>query len=172
MAFSDLRYCPRCAGRLEWRAFQYSDVHHPVCTNCGFILWQNPKPCVDALIIRGNGARVEVLLGRRLAEPYSGLWDIPGGFLNVGDHLEETLVRECKREMDIEVAVQELIGAFDDMFFDTQIVTLIFACKIVSGEPRAADIIDEVKWFSLFEPPPTTPVISQAIAKLNRHMTK
>jgi 8-oxo-dGTP diphosphatase len=154
MRNADLIFCPRCAERLEWRGVEYSDVLHPVCPSCAFILWQNVKPSVDALIVRGEARHVEVLLGRQTAARANGKWGIPGGFLNAGDRIEPALVRECRREMGIEVAVGDLVGAFEGMFYDMPIVDLIYACTIASGEPRAADLIDEVRWFPLGDPPP------------------
>ena len=149
----DLVFCPRCAARLEWRGVEYPEVLHPVCAVCGFILWQNVKPSVDALIVRGEAPHVEVLLGRQSAARANGLWGIPGGFLSVGDHIEAALIRECRREIGIEVTVGELIGAFECMFYDIPMVDLIYACTIASGEPRAVDLIDEVRWFPLTDPP-------------------
>lgn len=150
----DLVYCPRCAERLEWRGVEYPDVLHPVCPKCGFILWQNVKPSVEALILRGDASHPEVLLGRQAAARANGRWGIPGGFLNAGDRIEPALVRECRREMGIEVNVGDLVGAFEGMFYDMPIVTLIYVCTIASGEPRAADLIDDVRWFPLSAPPP------------------
>ena len=154
MPNADLIFCPRCAERLEWRGVEYPDVLHPVCARCGFILWQNVKASVDALIVRGGTPRVEVLLGRQSVAPANGHWGSPGGFLSVGDHIETALIRECRREMGIEVVVGERVGAFEGMFYDIPIVTLIYPCTIASGEPRAADLIDEVRWFPLSDPPP------------------
>jgi ADP-ribose pyrophosphatase YjhB (NUDIX family) len=145
----ELRFCPRCSGALEWRSPHYPGIVHPVCGSCGFTLWQNPKPCVDALIIRGAGKMTEVLLGRRAAEPNPGQWDAPGNFLSVGDHIEETLVRECQREMGVEVEVGSLLGAYEDAFADTSTITLVYLCRVQSGVPHPADIIDKVGWFPL-----------------------
>ena len=153
MANADLVFCPRCAERLEWRGVEYPDVLHPVCPKCAFILWQNVKASVDALIVRGEAPNVEVLLGRQSAARANGKWGIPGGFLSVGDRIEAALIRECRREMGIEVTVGELVGAFECMFYDIPMVDLIYACTIVSGEPRAADLIDEVRWVPLDDLP-------------------
>ena len=51
------------------------------------------------------------------------------------------------------MAVGELVGAFEGMFYDIPIVMLIYACQIVSGAPTPHDYIDEVRWFPLSDPP-------------------
>jgi ADP-ribose pyrophosphatase YjhB (NUDIX family) len=138
-----LKFCPRCGGTLAWRAAGEARAEHPTCSACGFVLWQNPKPTVEALITRERDGVTEVLLGKRS----DGRWDAPGNFLNAGDRIDEALVRECRREIDVEVRVEEIVGAFEDEFLGSPIVTIVYRCEIVSGEPRAADIIDEVAWF-------------------------
>ena len=170
---TELRFCPRCAEALEWRPVEYPDVLHAVCTKCAFVLWQNRKPCVDALIIRNDEAQTEVLFGRRHTLPDTGPWDIPGGFLNAGDSIEPALIRECRREMDVEVIVRDLVGAFEDLYVDVPIVELIYVCTIVSGTPRAADIIDEVAWFPLHDPPPLAfASVAAAVAALQGGMKR
>jgi ADP-ribose pyrophosphatase YjhB (NUDIX family) len=116
------------------------------------VLWQNPKPSVQALIIRGGDGHFEILLGQRAEEPPGGLWDTPGGFLNVGDEPEAALVRECQREYGVLVGVHELIAAVTDSAFGPELA-LFYRCEIRSGEPRPADIVDAVSWFSLTAPP-------------------
>jgi ADP-ribose pyrophosphatase YjhB (NUDIX family) len=151
MTSDELKFCPRCASPLEWRAFD--DARHPACTSCEFVLWQNPKPSVEALITRGQPPDIEVLLGRRVADPAQRQWDIPGGFVNADDVLEERLLTECRREMGVEVAVKELLGVFNDEFFGEPIIEIIYRCEIVSGTPRPAGPIDDVRWFPLASPP-------------------
>lgn len=168
----DLVYCPRCAERLEWRGVEYPDVLHPVCTKCGFILWQNAKPSVDAIILRGEASHPEVLLGRQAAARAKGRWDIPGGFLNAGDRIEPALIRECRREMGIEIAVGDLVGAFEGMFYDIPMVDLIYACTIASGEPRPVDLIDDVRWFPLNDLPELAlDIVGEAIDALRRRLS-
>ena len=171
MTNADLIFCPRCAARLEWRAVEYPGVLHPVCTACEFVLWQNTKATVEALIVRGEGARAEVLLGRRIADLPRVTWDAPGGFLNAGDKIEAVLIRECKREMGIDVKVGDLVGAYEGMFFDIPIVSLIYACQIVGGNPTPHDYIDEVRWFPLSDPPELAfAMIGEAISAVRRKL--
>jgi 8-oxo-dGTP diphosphatase len=132
-------------------------------------LWQNLKPSIEAVIVRGKSQNTEVLLGRRTLDDGRIGWDLPGGFLNANDRLHDALRRECLREMGVEIEVDDLLGAFEDDFYGTRIVCLTFVCTIVGGEPRAADIIDGVEWFRISAlPDPASPAVGEALAALRR----
>jgi len=164
----ELRFCPRCAGKLELRPAGDAGLLHPTCLNCAFVLWQSRKPCVDALIARGGGPTTEILLGRQ--SDGSG-WDLPGNFLNATDLIESALRRECLREMDVEVEVGDLLCACEDTFRGIAIVTLVYLCSVRAGEPRPADLIDEARWFPIDAPPEETPVaVQRAIEELRRRV--
>ena len=141
-----LRYCPACAGELEVRPVGTPASPHPICRACGFVLWQNPKPSVQALIVRGEGTGSELLLGRQSGGEGRGRWDAPGGFLNLGDEPRAALVRECEREFGIVVRVCEPLGAFPDSFAGGEIA-IYYRCELQSGDPRPADLVDTVEWF-------------------------
>ena len=161
----DLRFCPCCAGALEVREVGHPASPHPTCVVCGFVLWQNLKPSVEALIVRGHGVGTEVLLGKLGMGPGETLWDLPGGFLNADDRLRDALRRECLREMGIEVEVRDLLGVFEDVFAGRRIISIVYICGVVSGEPRGADIIDEARWFPLLDTPPVAyAAVGEAIA--------
>jgi len=163
----DLKFCPRCAGALEIREVGHPASPHPACVACGFVLWQNLKPSVEALIIRGQGAGTEVLLGRRRMDSGETLWDLPGGFLNADDRLQDALRRECMREMAIEVDARDLLGVFEDVFAGSRIISIVYVCGVVSGEPRGADIIDEAQWFPLRDTPPVAcAAVGESIAAM------
>ncbi len=171
MPVLEIRFCPSCRGRLDWRAIHYAGIEHPVCVKCGFVLWQNPKPSVEALIVRDGASGLEILLGR-----HPRGWDLPGNFLNAPDRIEAALIRECRREMGIEVAVEDILGVFEDTFFDGRnqvaipMISIVYVCRIKSGEPRPADLIDDVRWFSLAEAPTDVafPAVARAIEAMQR----
>lgn len=167
----DLKFCPKCTGPLEVRNVGHPASPHPTCGACGFVLWQNMKPSIEALIVRGDGAKTEILLGQRDMGGGRIGWDLPGGFLNDGDRLRDALRRECQREMGVKVEVGELLGAFEEDFAGSVIVMLVYLCRITSGEPRAADIIDGVAWFSLDDAiDPAYPSVGEAIEALRRRL--
>ncbi len=65
-----------------------------------------PVVVAAAVVIREG----RVLLTRRAeGQHLAGLWEFPGGKLEDGESPEEALVRECREECGIEVAVSEIL---------------------------------------------------------------
>ena len=56
------------------------------------------------------------LLIRRSNEPLRGQWSIPGGYLELGESLQEGVARELLEETGLEVRVLDLIEVFDRIF--------------------------------------------------------
>ena len=80
-----------------------------------------PRPSVTvdvAVVTRETHPRV--LLIRRKAEPFAGMWAIPGGFIEIDEPLEVAARRELKEETGMEVEQLEQLGAFGDPQRDPQ----------------------------------------------------
>jgi ADP-ribose pyrophosphatase YjhB (NUDIX family) len=92
-----------------------------------------------------------VLLARRAKPPLLGRWSIPGGTVELGETLEEALVREMAEETGLEVEPLEILTVFDrieragaDVVFHYVIVD--YRCRYVSGTARAGSDAAEVCW--------------------------
>ena len=138
------RTCPRCAGPLA------NDGARAVCHGtCGSTYYANSSPCVSALIEDGDG---RVLLARRAVEPYLGLWDPPGGFLEEGEHPEDGLRRELLEETGLHCEPIRFLGVWMDVYGDAPdaaaTLNLYWTMRVVSGEPVAADDVAELRWFA------------------------
>ena len=81
----------------------------------------------------------------------TGLYYIlPGGGQEPGEALSDALVRECREELGVEVAVGELLGARDYIAAnhefaatdDAHQVELMFRCTFVSGTPGSGTALD------------------------------
>jgi ADP-ribose pyrophosphatase YjhB (NUDIX family) len=72
--------------------------------------------------------------------------------MNIGDEPHAALIRECLRELGVSIEVGELVGAFTDTFAGGEIA-LFYLCELKSEEPRPADIVDDVRWFRIQDPP-------------------
>lgn len=75
---------------------------------CELCKFNNPKGTATAVVIK-NGA---LLVLKRNKEPFSGMWDLPGGYMNAGETPEQTIRREIKEELGVEPRECDFIGWF------------------------------------------------------------
>ena len=64
------------------------------------------------------------------------LWEFVGGKREPGETLEQTLIRECREEMEITVAVGEQFMEVYHTYPDIDIRLCLFHCRIADGEPK------------------------------------
>jgi 8-oxo-dGTP diphosphatase len=141
------RFCPRCRNDLR------GDERRVECPECGFVAYASSKPTAGALVEDGD----RVLLARRAKEPFKGRWDIPGGFLEVGEHPLDGLRRELREETGLDVEPLEFLGVWMDRYGyeSTAEATLNFywTARVADGEPAPADDVDDLRWFARDELP-------------------
>jgi ADP-ribose pyrophosphatase YjhB (NUDIX family) len=143
------KFCPRCRSGLR------SDEQRIECPECGFIAYASSKPTAGALCEDAEG---RVLLARRADEPFKGRWDIPGGFLEEGEHPLDGIRRELREETGLEVEPVDFLGVWMDRYGGDSTaeatLNLYWTARVVGGEPQAADDVDALKWFGAAELPP------------------
>lgn len=149
MAFlSGWTVCPRCGTELE------RDAGRAKCTGCGSTYYASSTPCVSALVEDGEG---RLLLARRAVEPYLGLWDCPGGFLEEGEHPLDGLRRELLEETGLAPGPARFVGIWMDLYGDTPdaaaTLNIYWSVRFDEGEPVPADDVSELRWFGATELP-------------------
>ena len=98
------------------------------------------------------------MLARRSSKDVQagGLWSFPGGKVDfdVGVRvIEESLKREIREEVGLEIE-DHLEFIFNDAFVRVSghhVVMMVFLCFYKSGEAKALEDQDEVKWMNLAE---------------------
>ena len=114
---------------------------------------KHPIVGVGAIIIQ-NG---KILIVRRGSEPGKGKWSVPGGLVELGETVKQTVVREVKEECGLDVEVDRLIDVVDSMTFDENgklkyhFVILDFFVKLKGGELKPGDDAKEALWVPLEE---------------------
>jgi 8-oxo-dGTP diphosphatase len=103
---------------------------------------ETPKLMVDVIIPSERG----VVLIRRGNDPFEGRWALPGGFVEVGETLEEAAYREAAEETGLAVEVARLVGVYSDPERDPRghNVSVAFLARVLSGYLVAATDASEV----------------------------
>lgn len=141
------RFCPQCGGRLEKRLIKPGEPLRLVCTACGFIFYIDPKLSVIAVIPMDGG----VVMVRRAIDPGYGLWVVPGGFVDMGEVVEEAVVRETREETFLTVRPIRLLNIYS--YPDHRTIIAAYVTEYVSGELGAGDETLEARVFGLKEIP-------------------
>ena len=96
--------------------------------------YRNPFPTVDIIIEISGG----IVLIERVNPPHG--WALPGGFVDYGDSLEASAIREAKEETSLDIRLEEQFHTYSDPDRDPRhhTLTTVFIAK-ADGIPRAAD---------------------------------
>ena len=104
---------------------------------------------VGAVVIDGT----RVLLVRRGQEPLKGEWSLPGGALELGETLQQGVVREVLEETGLSVAPGGIIEILDRITQDEvsgrvryHYVLIDFVCHVTGGALCPATDAEEVRW--------------------------
>ncbi len=114
---------------------------------------KHPILGVGGIIFNGD----RVLLARRNQEPGKGQWSLPGGMVELGETLKQALVREIREEAGIEIRIGGLARLLDRIIHDDgkrvqyHYVIVDYWAEMVSGEPRAASDVSDLRFVPLEE---------------------
>ena len=97
-----------------------------------------PEIAADIIIELIDQPGRPIVLIERLHEPHG--WAIPGGFVDVGETVENAARREAFEEVGLSVTLLALLGIYSDPRRDARghTVTAVYVAE-ATGEPKAAD---------------------------------
>ena len=107
-----------------------------------------PYLAVSAAIFRDG----KVLIARRARPPAHGLYTLPGGGVELGETLEQAVIREVREETALEIEPIELVGFRQAIGRDTEgrverhFVILPFAARFISGDISLNEELAEAHW--------------------------
>jgi ADP-ribose pyrophosphatase YjhB (NUDIX family) len=141
-ALEGLRFCPRCGAAPE------IDFPRSLrCPSCGYAAFYNPKPVAGAIPREPDG---RVWLLRRGFDPAAGRWTFPGGFVDLGESVEDAARREAREELEVDVELTGLVGVYSRA--EDRVLLVVFDATL-TGEPRPTDEAPEVRAFAPGELP-------------------
>ncbi len=108
---------------------------------------KTPSLTTDIIIELTDRPDVPIVLIRRKNPPHG--WALPGGFVDVGESLEQAAVREAEEETALRVKLKLLLGCYSDPARDprSHTASAVYVAE-ATGEPRAQDDAAGVAIFS------------------------
>ncbi|MEM7802424.1 MAG: NAD(+) diphosphatase [Chloroflexota bacterium] len=146
------QFCGRCAAPMN-----YGSDRSKVCPECGLTRYPRISPAVIMLVKKGD----KLLLGHNRRHP-DGFYSVLAGFVDPGETLEETVAREVKEEVGIDIKNIQYFGSQPWPFPDS--LMLGFVCDYAGGEIILEDEIEEADWYSVDEIPQMVPPGTVSIA--------
>ncbi len=107
-----------------------------------------PYLAVSAAVFRDG----RVLIVRRARPPAHGLYTLPGGGVELGETLEEAVIREIREETALEIEPVALVGFRQAIARDAagrverHFVILPFAARFLGGEISLNEELAEAQW--------------------------
>lgn len=144
----EMTYCYLCGNRLTKK-------HVAVwqCSHCSQHYYANHKPTVELALLSSDN---KILLAKRGIEPHKGMYDLPGGFVDIDDEtIEAAAIREAKEELGLSEAGYEVPQYFTS-FTTTypyerlvySLVTMVFTARLIAPAAtlKAQDDVAGLKW--------------------------
>lgn len=148
------QFCGRCATPM-----QTSDLEHvKICPNCDLRNYPRLSPAVIVAITKGD----RLLLAHNERHP-DGFYTVLAGFVEAGETLEQTVKREVKEEVGIDVKNIRYFGSQPWPFPNS--LMLGFTAEWEAGDFIYEDEIEHADWYLPEEMPPfpQSPSIANAL---------
>ena len=144
------KYCPVCGSSR----FEVNNFKSKKCQDCGFTYYANPCSATAAFIVND---KQEMLVVRRAKEPAKGTLDLPGGFVDMGETVEQGMLREIKEETGLDVKEIQYLFSSPNVYMysgmGVHTLDMDFLVPVHGDVPaiNAADDAAEALWIPISE---------------------
>ena len=144
------QYCSRCGTPTTLR----TDERSRTCPGCGRVSYPPISPAIMILVTRGR----EILLARKPSFP-AGRFSALAGFVEAGETLEDTAIRETREEVGVEIRNIRYFGSQSWPFPHSLMIA--FTAEYAGGDITPDGVeIEEARWFDAAQLPKIPPRIS------------
>ena len=144
------RFCPVCGSSR----FVVNNFKSRRCEDCGFVYYANICAATAAFIVDD---RDRLLVVRRAKDPAKGTLDLPGGFCDMQETVEEGMRREILEETGLEVGEMQYLFSSPNVYMYSGLgvhtVDMDFLVRVHGDavDVTAADDAAEALWVPLDE---------------------
>lgn len=127
MSQQKMNFCSNCGFKVELKEIENDAILRYYCINCSTVHYSNPNIIAGVLAVWDD----KVLLCKRAIEPRKGYWNLPAGFLENNELVEEGAKRECWEEAKGTVEILSALTIFS--LPQANQVYIHFLCNLVDG---------------------------------------
>lgn len=140
-------FCPHCGSHR----FVDNDWKSRRCEDCGFTYYLNPSAATAAFVVNEKG---ELLVTRRKLDPAKGTLDLPGGFCDMGETMEQGVAREVREETGLVLTDAKFLFSLPNSYvysgFNIPTLDSFFLCVVADATAlHAADDAADAMWMPL-----------------------
>jgi 8-oxo-dGTP diphosphatase len=84
---------------------------------------------VAAIIIDND----KVFATKRGYGEFKGLWEFPGGKVEIGESREDALLREIKEELEVDISIEQFFYTIDYDYPQFHLTMHCYICNIIDG---------------------------------------
>lgn len=153
MHFSTLfQFCPRCGSGF----FIQNTPKSKLCKDCNFEMYVNASAAVALFILNSEN---QLLVCKRAKDPAKGTFDLPGGFVDENETIEQAILREAKEELNVRVQNSSYLFSIPNQYeysgWTIPTIDLFFLCEVENFADLKAD--DDVAGFEFIAPEQLNP---------------
>lgn len=110
---------------------------------------KRPHHQIGVGIIMNNNE--EVLIALRPDDAMlGGMWEFPGGKQEENEKMEDTVIRELREELDVDVSISKPFMKLDHAYSHFKITMHAYLCEIEAGTPQP-NTSQEIRWITIDE---------------------
>ena len=131
---------------------------------------QTPKRLVVAAALVRRRADDLILMTRRPSGKHlAQFWEFPGGKVEAGEAPDETVRRELREELNIDVEVGDVFAVGHHVYPSREVILIVYDTCLVSGQPASMES-QEFEWMSTqkilkLELPPADKPVTDRLAR-------
>lgn len=112
---------------------------------------ESPALTVDGIVLFDG----QIVLIQRKNPPFQDMYALPGGFVEVGETVENAVIREIEEETGLKTKIKRLVGVYSDPDRDPRghTVSAVFELEVKGGELKGGDDASSAKIFKFDKMP-------------------